>query len=181
MVHVLNEYPLLSLLRRSDSTGRIAKWGTRLSSFDIWYKPKSSVKGQVLADFVTEFTSQRELEIVCHVEARLWKVFVDSASNVIEAGVEVVLVTPEGIRLEHSFGLRFKASNNETKYEAVLAGLRVALNLGATNLVIYLNSWLVVNQIEGSFVAKDPRMISYLKLVKQTMSRFQKVRLVQIS
>ena len=169
------------MLRRSDSTGWIAKWGTRLSSFDIWYRPKSSVKGQVLADFVVEFTSQRKLEIVCHVKARLWKVSVDSASNVMGAGVEVVLVTPEGIRLEHSFRLRFKASTNETEYEAVLAGLRVALDLGATNLVIYSNSWLVANQIEGSFEAKDPQMISYLKLVKQTMSRFQKVRLVQIS
>ena len=147
------------MLRRSDSTGWIAKWGTRLSSFDIWYRPKSSVKGQVLANFVAEFTLQKELEIVCHVEARLWKVSVDSASNVMGAGVEVVLVTPEGIRLEHSFRLRFKASTNETEYEAVLAGLRVALDIGATNLVIYSNSWLVANQIEGSFEAKDPQMI----------------------
>ena len=44
-----------------------------------------------------------------------------------------------------------------------------------------LKTLLVVSRIEGSFETKDPRMISYLKLVKQTMSKFQKTRLVQIS
>jgi len=45
-----------SLLRRSDFIGRIAKWGTRLGIFDIRYKLQNSIKGQVLADFVAEFT-----------------------------------------------------------------------------------------------------------------------------
>ena len=37
-VFVLIEYPLQSLLKRSDFTGRIAKWVTRLGSFDIRYQ-----------------------------------------------------------------------------------------------------------------------------------------------
>ena len=41
-----------SLLKRSDFTGRIAKWGIRHESFDLKYRPRISVKGQVLADFV---------------------------------------------------------------------------------------------------------------------------------
>ena len=48
------------------------------------------------------------------------------------------------------------------------------------DLEVYSNSQLVVTQVEGSFEAKDPRMIDYLKLVKQMMSKFQKMRLVQI-
>ena len=44
-VYVLTEYPLQSLLKRFDFTGRIAKWGTRLGSFNIRYKPRNSVKG----------------------------------------------------------------------------------------------------------------------------------------
>ena len=43
------------------------------------------------------------------------------------------------------------------------------------------NVLTVVSQVEGSFEAKDPRMIGYLKLVKQTMSKFRKMRLVQLS
>ena len=44
-VFILTEYPLQSLLKRSDFTGRIAKWGTRLGSFDIRYRSRSSAKG----------------------------------------------------------------------------------------------------------------------------------------
>ena len=66
-VFVLTEYPMQSLLKRSDFTGRIAKWGTRLGSFDIRYRPRNAVKGQVLADFVAEFSPKNDLEMVYHV------------------------------------------------------------------------------------------------------------------
>ena len=44
------------LLRKSDYTGRIAKWGTKLGAYDVRYMPWTAVKGQVLANFVAEFT-----------------------------------------------------------------------------------------------------------------------------
>ena len=43
-VYMLTEHPLQSLLKRSDLTGRIAKWGTWLGAFDMRYKPRSAVK-----------------------------------------------------------------------------------------------------------------------------------------
>jgi len=70
-VYFLTEYPLQSLLKRSDFTGRIAKWGIWLGSFDIRYRPRSSVKGQVLADFIVEFSPRKEMEIVCHMDCHL--------------------------------------------------------------------------------------------------------------
>ena len=110
---------------------RKAKWGTRLGSFDIRYKPRSSVKGQVLADFVVEFSSKNDKKMVCHVENCPWRVFVDAASSAMRAGAGIVIIIPKGIRLEHSFRLGFKASNNEAEYEAFPAGLRTILGLGA--------------------------------------------------
>ena len=80
-VFVLTEYPLQSLLKRSDFTGQIAKWGTRLGSFDIRYRSWNAVKGQVLADFIAEFSPKIDMEMVCHVENRSWRVFVDGASS----------------------------------------------------------------------------------------------------
>jgi len=96
-VHILTEYPLQSLLKRSNFMGEIAKWGTRLGSFDIRYRSKSSVKGQVLDDFVVEFSPRNGGEVVCHVECSLWKVFVDGALSAIGAGVGIVIITLEGI------------------------------------------------------------------------------------
>ena len=44
------------ILRSTDNTGRVAKWGTILGAFDIKYMPHTSIKGQVLADLVAKFT-----------------------------------------------------------------------------------------------------------------------------
>ncbi|XP_023914564.1 uncharacterized protein LOC112026112 [Quercus suber] len=149
-VYVLTEYPLQSLLRRSDFMGRIAKWGTRLGSFDIQYRPRHSVKGQVLADFVAEFSPRNGGEMICSVEARPWKV------------------------------LGFKASNNEAEYEALLAGLRLVSKLGARNVEVYSDSRLVVNQVQGSFEARDPRMKAYLCAAKLIISKFVSVKVSQV-
>ena len=62
-------------------------------------------------------------------------------------GARIVITTPKGIRLEHSFRLRFKASNNEAEYKAFIAGLRIAFDMGAHDVEVYLDSWLVINQV----------------------------------
>ena len=54
-VVVLTQLPLKTILRSADYTGRMVKWGTILGTFDIKYMPRTSVKGQVVADLVTEF------------------------------------------------------------------------------------------------------------------------------
>ena len=54
----------------------------------------------------------------------------DGASSTMVTGARIVLITLEGIRLEHSFRLGFKASNNEAKYEALITRLKTAFDLG---------------------------------------------------
>ena len=63
-VVVLTQLPLRAILRSADYTGRIAKWGTVMEAFDIKYMPCTSVKGQVLADLVAEFTEPPLEEVV---------------------------------------------------------------------------------------------------------------------
>ena len=55
----------------------------------------------------------------------------DGASSAMGAGVGIIIITPEGIRLEHSFRLGFKAFNNEAEYEALIIVLKTAFDLGA--------------------------------------------------
>ena len=85
------------------------------------------------------------MEIICHVKVHPWKVFVDGVSNAQGAGARIVIITPEGIRLEHSFRLGFRTSNNKTEYEALLVKLRAVLDLGAREVEVYSDSRLVVN------------------------------------
>ena len=66
-VVVLTQLPLKSILRSADYTRRITKWDTILGAFDIKYVPRTSVKGQVLADLVAEFAElPEEAEVKQH-------------------------------------------------------------------------------------------------------------------
>ena len=93
-VVVLIQLPLKTILRSADYTGRVAKWGIILGAFDIKYMPRTSIKGQVLADLVAEFTEPliEELESIENMDEKLvstisqhglpaWEVYVDGASN----------------------------------------------------------------------------------------------------
>ena len=56
IVVVLTQLTLQALLRKSDYIGRIAKWGTKLGAYDVKYMPRTAIKGQILVNFVAEFT-----------------------------------------------------------------------------------------------------------------------------
>lgn len=162
-------------------TERIAKWGTRLGSFDVRYRPRNAIKGQVLVDFIVEFTPLvGDEHRVYQVTVRPSKVYVDGASNACEARIGIMLESLKCIKLERWLRLGFPTSNNEAKYKALVPELRVAMKLGVMELEVYSDSQLVVSQVEGIFEARDPRMAKYLKLVLslQASFGFMKVSLI---
>ena len=56
-IKVATEYLMKQVLHKLETSGRLMKWAIELSEFDIRYRPKTSIKRQVLADFVMEFAS----------------------------------------------------------------------------------------------------------------------------
>ena len=93
-VVVLTQLPLKSVLWTADYTGRIALWNTILGAFDIKYMPRTSIKGQVLADLVAEFatspveivTKQHNMDgksvgVISTPRPLCWKVYIDGAVN----------------------------------------------------------------------------------------------------
>uniref|UniRef100_A0A2N9GCB7 Uncharacterized protein n=1 Tax=Fagus sylvatica TaxID=28930 RepID=A0A2N9GCB7_FAGSY len=186
-VTVLTDLPLKMLMHSSDFSGRITRWGVHLGSLGVEYKPRTSIKGQVLADFVAEFqgkeasTESNHTPSPCVIgDSSEWKLFVDGASNMKGAGAGAVLVSPEGLILEQAVRLGFLASNNEAEYEALLIGLRSALRLGADRLQVFCDSQLVVNHISGEYSARDERMMTYLSITKSLLSKFESVQVEQV-
>ena len=55
-IEISTEYPMKQVLHKPETSGRLMKWAIELSEFDIRYKPKTAIKGQILADFIMEFT-----------------------------------------------------------------------------------------------------------------------------
>ena len=56
----------------------------------------------------------------------------------------LVLVSSENITIEKSLRLNFSATNNETKYEALLVGMAMVQKMGEKAIEIFLDSRLVV-------------------------------------
>ncbi|KAG7593904.1 Ribonuclease H-like superfamily [Arabidopsis thaliana x Arabidopsis arenosa] len=176
-IRVLTSHPLRSILHGPSQSGRLAKWAIELSEYDIEYKSRTSAKAQVLADFLTELP----LDDGIFVETdSTWKLHVDGSSSKQGSGIGIRLETPIKEIIEQSFRLMFPASNNEAEYEALLAGLRLALAIGAEKIIAYCDSKLVVNQFAGDYEAKAPRMEAYLSAVKKLAGKFKEFELVRI-
>ena len=47
-IEVPIEYPMKQILHKPETSGRLMKWAIELSEFNIRYKPKTAIKGQVL-------------------------------------------------------------------------------------------------------------------------------------
>jgi len=129
-------------MENPEATGRISKWASKLRSYGLKYELKTVIKGQVLADFIADFTpgATKHAE---HLEG--WILNVDGASNSKRAGIGIVLTIPKGSIIEQSFTLSSPAFHNEVEYEAVLAGLRAAITLGVTVFEVQCDSSHIVN------------------------------------
>ena len=63
-----------------------------------------------------------------------WTLYVDGASNVKRSKAGIILEGPDNIVLEQALKFNFKASNNQVEYEALIAGLKLAREVGAKKL-----------------------------------------------
>ena len=59
--------------------------------------------------------------------------------------------------------LDFPTTNNEAKYEALIVGLDLAIAAGATSMVVYCDSQVVISQVNGDYECKGEQMKKYLE------------------
>ncbi|XP_077226262.1 uncharacterized protein LOC143859434 [Tasmannia lanceolata] len=203
-IKVLTDQPLRQVLHKPDTSGRLVKWAVELSEFDIRYMPRPAIKAQVLADFVAEcsipqpITEPEVTQAPAEDGARtgiipmppaehdpsiaesLWEVHVDWSSNKAGCGAGLVLTGPDSFPVDYALRFGFRASNNEAEYEALLAGMNLAVQIGAQRLKAYCDYQLVTSQIQGIYEARDEHMIKYISLVRQLSSKFKCFEVVRI-
>ena len=140
-IKISTEYPMKQVLHKPETSGRLMKWAIELSEFDIRYKPKTTIKGQILADFVMEFTSAELAEATQMTsDLPIWRLSVDGATNAQGSSVGLILTSPDGIDIEYALRFGFRAFNNEADYEAVIAGLNLAHSMEVDQLEVCIDS-----------------------------------------
>ena len=96
------------------------------------------------------------------------------------AGAGVILVSPEGGKFQYVVRLHFPASNNIAEYEALISGLLIAIDIGATHLYVYGDSKLVIDQVMKNANCESPLMDAYCQEVRKLEGRFRGLELHHI-
>ena len=131
------EHLMKQILHKLETSGRLVKWDIELSEFDIRYKPRTTIKGQVLANFIMEFTSTEPIKTTqLASDLPIWSLFIDGAANAQGSGTRLILTSSDGIDVEYALRFGFQSSNNKAKYEAVIAGLNLAHSMEADQLEV---------------------------------------------
>ena len=84
--------PLRKAMNSPEAAGRMTLWVIELSEFDIQYHPRMAIKGQAVADFITEFTLGEDQLVE---EKEQWNIYTDGSSNRRAGGAGVVIQTPQ--------------------------------------------------------------------------------------
>jgi ribonuclease HI len=177
-------HPIRSLLHRSVLSGRLAQWLLQLSQYEIVAETPTAIKSQAIADLLAQFPGEDNSFITDEVPEEINEVFLagladsvwtlrfDGSSTATSAGAGIVLYKDDGEAVTKSFKFDFPCSNNAAEYEAYLAGLAIAYEMGIKHLRVIGDSSLVVCQARGEFSLKEPSLAPYRALAQKFEARF---------
>jgi ribonuclease HI len=175
-IRVTLDRGLGELLRNPEASARIAKWAAELSGYNITFEPRTTIKSQVLADFIVDWTGpvgpQQE-----HAEM-VWTIHCDGAWCHAGASATTIITSPTGVKHRYAMRLSFalesdRCTNNIAKYEAVILGLRKLRALGMITCIIKTDSKVVAGQIEKEYSAKEHVLMQYLVAVRGLEKQFK--------
>ena len=173
---VLTDKPLRRAMSNPKTASRLVLWAIELSEFDIQYRPRIAIKGQVVTNFIVEFTNGEDKGAD---EGLQWSIRTDRSSNRQAGGVGVMLLSLEGDQIECMVCLDFLTTNNEAEYEALVTGLDLAKAAGAASVVLYCDSQVITNQINEDYECRGERMKRYLDQVRRRVDEL-KTKIIQI-
>nr|KYP64516.1 Transposon Ty3-G Gag-Pol polyprotein [Cajanus cajan] len=163
---VKTNYPIKQILRKPDLASQMTAWSVELSEYGIKYESRGALKAQCLADFIAELTPSVSLEDPS------WTLHVDGSSNTKGSGAGIILEGSNDIMLELAIKFDFRATNNQVEYEALLAGLRLAKDVGVKKLRCCSDSKLITEQVGRSYQTKEPQLQRYNLMVSHLTSSF---------
>jgi ribonuclease HI len=145
----------------------------------ISFAPWKAIKSQILADFVAEWVDTQLP--TAPIQPELWTMFFDGSLMKTGAGAGLLFISPLGKHLRYVLRLHFPASNNVAEYEALVNGLRIAIELGVRRLDARGDSQLVIDQVMKNSHCRDPKMEAYCDEVRRLEDKFYRLELNHIA
>ena len=91
-VAVVTEYSLGDILRNKEANGRIIKWAVELGMYSIDFRGRQTIKSQVLADFIAEWTYMQAP--VSTDRPKHWVMYFDGSLNLDGARAGIFFISP---------------------------------------------------------------------------------------
>jgi ribonuclease HI len=98
--------------------------------------------------------------------------FFDGSLMKTGARAGLLFISPLRKHLRYVLRLHFPASNNVAEYEALVNGLRIAIELGVRRLDARGDSQLVIDQVMKNSHCRDPKMEAYYDEVRHLEDKF---------
>jgi ribonuclease HI len=174
-VTVVPSFPLGEIICNPDTAGRIAKWSVELMGETLAYAPRKAIKSQILVDSITEWTDMQLPTLQIQAEGRT--LYFDGSVMKTEAGAGLIFISPLEEHMIYAVRLNFPASNNMEEYEALLRGLRIAIEIGIKRLDVRGDSQLMIDQVMKNASYLDEKMEAYCNAVRALEDKFYGIEL----
>ena len=148
--------------------GRLGKWMYALSEFDLRYQPAKAVKGQALADLITERTAAP----ITTIRITPWVLFFDGSVCDSGCGIGLKIVSPQGTTYDFALRLRDKRTNDQTEYEAICKGLELLLDAGTEAVEVFGDSKVVINHLTEEYNCASDILYPYFVKCLNLMTKF---------
>ena len=132
----------------------------------------------MVADFIADHSiSENGVE---YVELQPWKLYFDGSSHKNGTGVGLLIISPDKIPTKFKYKVEGLCSNNKAEYEALIAGLEILLELGATRVEIMGDSELVIKQLNKEYKCVKENLIMYFVIANRLLKKFDSVTIRHI-
>jgi hypothetical protein len=98
-ITVVSTTPLSEIIGCKDATGRAAKWAIELAAHTIQYKPRTTIKSQIIADFFADWGEHQYLPPA--PDSTHWRMNFDGSKMLEGLGAAVVLTSPKEDKLQY--------------------------------------------------------------------------------
>jgi ribonuclease HI len=105
-------------------------------------------------------------------ENQIWSLYFDGSKSKEGAGAGCIIIDPAGNKTLLTCRLEFECTNNVAEYEALLQGLRKALDMRIHNLSVFGDSEIVVRQVRNSIHCLTPHLKCYQSEVWSLINQF---------
>jgi ribonuclease HI len=178
-VTVVSSFPLGEIIQCREASGRIAKWAVEIMGETISFAPRKAIKSQVLADFVAEWVDTQLP--TAPIQPELWTMYFDGSLMKTGVGAGLLFISPLRKHLCYVLHLHFPTSNNVAEYEALVNGLRIAIELGVRRLDARGDSQLVIDQVMKNSHCRDRNLEAYCDEVRHLEDKFYGLELNQVA